>query len=162
VIRKFEISDLESVLDIEQASFGREAWDRRLFLAYSRRCPELFLVATAGRRITGYIITCLRSSNAELASIAVLPRDRRRGVGEAMLRAVSADLRLRRVKTWWLMAGVENEGAIEFYQRFGFVKARRVKRYYAPGRDAWRMHLSLETRLKATTKARGTIPATTA
>ncbi len=161
VIRQFELSDLEGVLDIEQASFGEEAWNRKLFLAYFRKTPDLFLVAMAGRRIAGYIITRVGSRNAELASIAVHPHHRRGGIGEGMLRKILSELRLRRGKTWWLMAGVENEGAIRFYEKFGFVKTRRVKRYYAPGRDAWRMLLSIETPLKATTKARGTVRATT-
>ena len=73
------------MLEIEQGSFGDDAWDEKLFLAFYRKCPDLFLVATVRRHIAGYSITCAGRRDAELASIAVDPRDRRHGVGETML-----------------------------------------------------------------------------
>jgi len=142
-VRQFKVSDLERVLAIEQAAFLEDAWNEKLFLAYHRRCQELFFVAMERRRIVGYIITCAGSRNAELASIAVDPRDRRQGVGYALVEHTIAELRTRRVKTWWLMVEVTNEAAIRFYQRYGFERGKRVKRYYGPGRDGWRMHLEI-------------------
>jgi ribosomal-protein-alanine N-acetyltransferase len=138
-IRKFEISDLERILTIERASFGNDAWDEKMFLAFLRKCPDLFLVATVRRRIAGYTITCTRSKNAELASIAVDPRDRRAGVGEAMLNHTLAELLALDVKTWWLMVETKNEPGIRFYEKYGFKRDKIVKRYYGPGRDGWRM-----------------------
>jgi len=138
-IRKFEIADLDRVLAIEQASFGQDAWDEKLFRAFYRRYPDLFLVARVGRRTAGYSITCAGSRNAELASIAVNPRDRRRGVAETLLNHTLRELRSRNVKTWWLMVGVENEAAIRFYERYGFKRQKLVKRYYGPKRNGWRM-----------------------
>src|SRR5262245_26277631 len=67
-VRQFQRGDLERILAIERHSFGRDAWNRKLFLHYFRQCPELFCVAKLGRRIAGYIITCAESRNAELAS----------------------------------------------------------------------------------------------
>ena len=138
-VRKFELADLDRILAIEQASFGSDAWDEKLFLAFYRKCPDLFLVATVRRHIAGYIITCAGSRNAELASIAVDPRDRRQGVGEAMLDHTLAELRALRVKAWWLMVETENESALRFYEKYGFTRDKMVKRYYGPGRNAWRM-----------------------
>jgi ribosomal-protein-alanine N-acetyltransferase len=142
-IRPFQPRDLDRILEIEHASFGRDAWDRDLFLEYCRRCPELFLVARHGRRIGGYIITCTGPKEAELVSIAVDPRDRLQGLGRAMLDKTLAQLRSRRVSTWWLMVATLNEPAIRFYEKYGFVRKRRTKRYYGAGRDAWRMKFSV-------------------
>jgi ribosomal-protein-alanine N-acetyltransferase len=142
-IRRFEPGDLDRILEIEQFSFGADAWDRDLFLEYFRRCPDLFLVARRAGRIAGYIITCAGARAAELASIAVDPGDRLRGLGHAMLHNTLAQLRSRGVSTWWLMVATTNEPAIRFYEDFGFVRMRRSKRYYGTGRDAWRMKLSL-------------------
>lgn len=142
-VRQFDARDMDRVLAIEQASFLRDAWNRKLFHEYHRLAPELFLVAKVGRRIAGYIITSAESRNAELASIAVDPRDRRRGVGQAMLDRTLAQLRSRRIKTWWLMVGTTNEPAIRFYESYGFTRAKPVKGYYGKGRDAWRMRLSV-------------------
>jgi ribosomal-protein-alanine N-acetyltransferase len=155
-VRKFELADLDRVLEIEQASFGQDAWDQKLFLAYHRKFADLFLIAAVGRRIAGYIITCAGFRNAELASIAVDRRHRRHGVGQAMLDHTLAKLRESRIKTWWLMVSVDNHAGIHFYNKYGFERTKRVRRYYGAGRDAWRMRYSL----KATKAARGTIPAT--
>ena len=138
-IRQFHPHDLGRILEVEQASFGPDAWDRELFLEYFQRCPELFLVARHGRRIGGYIITCTGPKEAELVSIAVDPRNRLRGVGRALLDATLAQLRSHRVSTWWLMVETSNDPAIRFYENYGFARKRRTKRYYGAGRDAWRM-----------------------
>ena len=142
-LRPFEPADLDRILEIEKASFGRDAWDRDLFLEYFHRCPDLFLVARRGRRIAGYIITCTRLKDAELVSIAVDPGDRLRGLGRALLNETLAHLRSRRLSSWWLMVATSNEPAIHFYNNYGFVRKRRTKGYYGAGRDAWRMKLSL-------------------
>jgi [ribosomal protein S18]-alanine N-acetyltransferase len=142
-VRPFRSRDLHRILEIEQASFGPDAWDRELFLEYFRRCPKLFLVARHARRIGGYIITCTGPKEAELVSIAVDPRDRLRGLGRAMLDETLAQLRSRRVTTWWLMVATSNTPAIRFYESYGFVRKRQTKRYYGPGRDAWRMKFKL-------------------
>jgi ribosomal-protein-alanine N-acetyltransferase len=154
-IRKFEISDLDRILVIERASFGDDAWDDKLFRAFHRKCPDLFLVAMVRRRIAGYIITCAGSRNAELASIAVDPRERLHGVGQAMLNHTLQELLALRVKAWWLMVSTENESAIRFYERYGFARQKIVRRYYGPAKHAWRM------RLTATTANSETAPATT-
>ena len=138
-IRKFEISDLDRILAIEQGSFGEDAWDEKLFRAFYRRCPDLFLIAMVGRRVAGYSITGVSSRKAELASIAVDPRDRRRGVAETLLNHTLTQLRSRKIKNWWLMVGVENEAAIRFYEKYGFERQKIVKGYYGRGRNAWRM-----------------------
>ncbi len=140
-MRPFEPPDLDRVVAIEDASFGCEAWSRKLLLDYFRLTPELFLIAQAGRSIHGYSITVVQagSRGAELVSIAVDPRRRRRGVATALIEATRAQLRARRVKTWWLMVRTTNESAIRFYEQSGFVPVRQVKRYYGRGRDAWRM-----------------------
>ncbi len=138
-IRKFKIADLDRVLAIEQTSFGDDAWDEKLFRAFYRRCPDLFLIATVGRHTAGYSITCADSRNAELASIAVNPRDRRHGVAETLLNYTLRELRSRGIKTWWLMVEVENEAAIRFYEKYGFKRQKMVKGYYGRARNAWRM-----------------------
>lgn len=138
-LRQFQLRDLDRILEIEQVSFGSDAWDRELFLDYFRQYPDLFLIARRARRIAGYIITCVGSKDAELVSIAVDPLDRGQGVARAMVDETRAQLRLHRIKTWWLMVAVSNQPAIRFYESYGFRRTRRAKRYYGAERDAWRM-----------------------
>jgi [ribosomal protein S18]-alanine N-acetyltransferase len=136
-VRRFERRDLNRVVEIELASFGRDAWPADAFLEYWRESLELFLIARLGRRIAGYSITRTNWRGAELESIAVDPRYRGRGIAQALLDAtvprLSGPLRL--------MVSRENEPALRFYQQYGFVRTRLVRRYYGAGRDAWRMRL---------------------
>ena len=142
-LRRFRAVDVNRILEIEEASFGRDAWDRDLFLDYFRRCPDLFLIAKRGRRIAGYSITCLGRGRAELVSLAVDPRDRQHGIGQTLFEATLAVLRSLGVKEWWLMVGTDNDPAIRLYESNGFVRARRAKGYYGARRDAWRMRLTI-------------------
>jgi [ribosomal protein S18]-alanine N-acetyltransferase len=142
-VRRFERRDLERVVRIERASFGQDAWQPELFLEYWRASPGLFLIARLGRRIAGYSITRVDWRGAELESIAVDPPYRGHGVAQALLKATIAPLRSQAAGILRLMVGTENEPALRFYERFGFTRVRRVKRYYGPGRDAWRMRLEL-------------------
>lgn len=129
--------------EIETASFGKDAWRREWFLPYWHADPELFLIARLGRRIAGYSIVRIDWRGAELDSIAVDPRYRGRGVAQALLKGTIARLRTQGAGTLRLMVSTENEPALRFYRRLGFLRVRRVKRYYGAGRDAWRMRLKL-------------------
>jgi [ribosomal protein S18]-alanine N-acetyltransferase len=142
-VRRFASRDLERVVAIERASFGKDAWPPELFLEYWRASPEFFLIATLGRRIAGYSINQTDWRGAELESIAVDPPYRGRGVAQALLNATIARLRSRGAGALRLMVSTKNEPALRFYERFGFTRLRKVKRYYGPGRDAWRMRLDL-------------------
>jgi [ribosomal protein S18]-alanine N-acetyltransferase len=142
-VKRFEPGDLARVLAVEQSSFAQDAWNEKLFLQYHRDCQDLFLIAKLGRRVAGYAITCADGKNAELASIAVDPRDRRRGVAKALLDYTHSHLRAGRIKTWWLMVATDNEPGIRFYEAYGFKGTRLVKRYYGAGRDGYRMRLAL-------------------
>jgi ribosomal protein S18 acetylase RimI-like enzyme len=59
-----------------------------------------------------------RGATTELAGIAVLPRARRRGVGEAVTRALVADARDRGVETVFLSA--QDDAVARVYERVGF------------------------------------------
>jgi ribosomal-protein-alanine N-acetyltransferase len=142
-IRPFRPADVERILEIERASFGRDAWPRSMFLGFARHCPDLFLVLKSGRRITGYSITCIAGEKAELTSIAVDPRVRRQGLAQALLDHTAAELRRRRVRSWWLMVRVDNEAAIAFYRGYGFTRTRQVRNYYEDGASGYRMRLAL-------------------
>ena len=139
-VRPFARRNLTRIVEIEQASFGKDAWPAELFVEYWRKSPELFLVAKQGRRIAGYSITVTNWRGAELESLAVDPRYRGRGVARALLDATVAQVRPGSLR---LMVSTANAPALRFYRQYGFVRTRLVKRYYGAGRDAWRMRLNL-------------------
>ena len=138
-VRLFRTADLERILEIERASFGADAYDRKLFAELSHNCGELFLVAARGGRVCGYIVTCRRGRRApdaaELVSLAVDPPYRGQGAATALLKNTLRRLRLRKVSRLSLMVKVTNETARRFYERYGFRRVRRVPAYYEDGSD---------------------------
>lgn len=143
-VRLYRSADLPHILKIEKASFGADAWPRELFIDYARHCPELFLVAEIDAVIAGYSIASLtRKGNAEIDSIAVLPRWRGHGVARLLLARTLRKLRSAEVGSVGLMVRRDNPGAIRLYRSFGFVRTGTVSGYYEDGATAWRMRLAI-------------------
>lgn len=140
-VRRFMPADLNRLLAVERASFGRDAYDRNLFAEYARACGALFLVAegrTSAPRFAGYSIACIcrgRPQVANLISIAVAPRARGRGAASLLLSSTIRRLKLRRVERLTLLVRQSNAGAIRFYERHGFTTLRRAPGYYENRED---------------------------
>ncbi|PWU09596.1 MAG: ribosomal-protein-alanine N-acetyltransferase [Terriglobia bacterium] len=151
-IRRVGLEDLERVLEIEKASFGPEAYDRKLFAEYFHRCGHLFLLAEQGRYVSGYILTCLRASprglGAELISVAVDPAFRRAGTATALLESTLRRLRKRGVTHLRLVVRWNNYSARALYEKYGFRRVRRLPRYYEDGEDGIAMKLAMHSRLR--------------
>ena len=140
-IRPATRRDLRRILDIEASSFGRDAWDRPIFESALAESQGLFVVARLAGRVAGYSITYVERGAGELVSIAVHPLYRRKRVGEALMLFTKGELTRRGVTEWRLMVRIDNEKAIGFYRRFGFVRTRTVRAYYERDVDGWRMEL---------------------
>jgi ribosomal-protein-alanine N-acetyltransferase len=145
-VRRLRLADLNRILEIERASFGDEAYDRKLFAEFFQRCGELFLVAEHDGKVQGYMIACIRGKQAELVSVAVDPAARGRGVASALMESTLRRLRRRGIARIGLVVKVTNHHARAFYERYGFEKARKAPRYYEDGADGWRMAKDLTTR----------------
>jgi len=139
-IRPFRMSDLEAVMRIERASFGDDAYDRKLFAELFEECGRLFLVAPVGADIRAYMVTATsirrETRVAELVSVAVGPRWRGRGIASALMRGTLRRLRLRGVRRVTLAVRATNWRAQALYARYGFTRLRKVRGYYEDGEDA--------------------------
>jgi ribosomal-protein-alanine acetyltransferase len=133
--------DLPHIMRVERASFGKDAWPIDVFEEYAIGFAQLFLVAISGARTVGYSIAAVSRGSGELASIAVLPRYRGRGIATSLLKATVRKLRRRGVRSIWLMVRTDNPDAIALYKRFGFARTATVRHYYEDGASGWRMKL---------------------
>src|SRR5689334_18408160 len=102
-VRVLRLADLDRILQIEQASFGDDAYDRNLFADFFHNCGGLFLVVEHRRRVCGYIVTCTGGNKAELVSIAVDPAVRGKGVASVLMDSTIRRLRRRRIPRLVLM-----------------------------------------------------------
>jgi [ribosomal protein S18]-alanine N-acetyltransferase len=147
-VRKLRPSDLDRILEIEHASFGRDAYDRNLFAEFLHKCGDLFLVVERGRRVCGYMVTCIRGSasgaRAELVSVAIVPEHRGKGAASVLMDSTLRRLRLRRVERLSLMVRLTNREARRFYDKYGFHKVRVVRGYYEGGGDGLLMARNLD------------------
>jgi ribosomal-protein-alanine N-acetyltransferase len=130
MIRPFSLSDLESILQIENQSFPKSPYDWTTFLNLHYLYPETFLVhvnTISGQKeeqILGYVIF---SHDGHIISIAVLPQHRRKGIGAKLLRRVMKAPHIRKV---WAEVRKSNQGAQSFYLKMGFQITDRVPNYY--------------------------------
>ena len=134
-IRKFRLSDLPRINRIERASFGVDAYDGNLFAEFYYKCGDLFLVASDSSGVCGYMVTSTRGDRAEVISIAVAPRARKRGTASALMDSTLRRLRRRNIARVVLMVKVTNAAARRFYAKYGFDKVRLVRTYYEDGAD---------------------------
>jgi len=87
--------------------------------------------ATTGGRLDGFIMSRLVAGEAEILSVAVAARQRRKGLARRLL-----DLHLRRLvglgaRTVFLEVNETNEAARRLYRRAGFREAGRRDGYYS-------------------------------
>ena len=135
MIRRAGLADLDRILEIERSSFGREAYDRKLFAYYQERCGDLFLVSGRPGRVSGYMVTCVRGGRAELVSVAVDPACRQKGAASALLESTLRRLGRRGVSRLGLVVRVNNRPALAFYEKYGFRRMRLAHGYYEDGGD---------------------------
>src|SRR5262249_5259196 len=102
-----------------------------------------------GGAVSGFIAAGRRRRALEIHGLAVAADRRRRGVGRALLRAAIHGARAWRCRAVVLQVSTANRAALALYDAEGFVRVRRLHRYYArwrfgDGGDAWAMLLPLD------------------
>jgi len=148
-IRRYKLSDLPRVLQIERACFGQDGYSAGTFLAHAFRDRHGFYVAddeAAG--VIGYVLVrvglpWLGTRRGGITSVAVAPPHRRRGLGRALLAAALTHLRNHHVEQADLEVNVANRAAQSLYESVGFTRAKLLPDYYGLHRDGLRMVLDL-------------------
>lgn len=142
-VREMTGSDLDSVIEIERASFSTP-WSPASFRALLDRVDASLWIATLDAVIVGYAIVWYVADEAELGNLAVAPAWRGRGLGRHLLDWALEKSRLRGTARIFLEVRVSNQIALELYERRGFVQVGLRRRYYlAPVEDARVMCLNL-------------------
>jgi ribosomal-protein-alanine N-acetyltransferase len=130
MIRRFTLSDLEDILDIERHAFPKSPYSWATFVNLQWVYPETFLVYVNERSpskeatLAGYIIF---SRDGHIISLAVHPEYRRRGIGKELIQQVIGFPHVRKV---WAEVRKSNRGAQAFYLRLGFRFVAVVPNYY--------------------------------
>lgn len=121
---------------VNRASFS-VFWSRGLIEEDLKNPNSFYAVAAADGEISGYASMTVIAGEANLTNIAVMPKFRRGGVGEALLSRLLDVCVQRGCFLITLEVRKSNIGAIALYEKKGFVSEGERKRYYSDnGEDA--------------------------
>ena len=140
--------------------------DRECFpagISYSKTTLRYFLtrasadcvVAAEGIHISGFVLSEENPPLAHIITLDVSERQRRKGVGTALLQRLEANLSVRGVRSVLLETAIDNEAAVAFWQRHGYRIEATLKRYYLGRLDAYEMRKRLQPPASKTDKHPG-------
>ena len=144
-VRAAEVSDLPSICEVERVSFVNDAYPSFLLERLILCCNSTFFVLTDQEgRVVGYCVSRNERSKAHLISLAVLPAYRGAGIASLLVRELLTSLRKCDVNEVRLEVRIDNDPAIQLYQRLGFTKGSVIQGYYSDGSAAYRMRKFLK------------------
>jgi ribosomal protein S18 acetylase RimI-like enzyme len=138
-IRTYRDEDFVAVAALEESGL-HEPYRSAVFVRQMGEvCNETFLVAVPddGEPV-GYTVGAGVQhdfSNAWILRLGVREDQRRKGIGSALLEAVTDALQARHACTIRLTVSPENQPAIRLYERQGFVREKVVAAYFGLGED---------------------------
>ncbi|KYK21763.1 hypothetical protein AYK24_03130 [Thermoplasmatales archaeon SG8-52-4] len=133
IIRKIESSDLNNIIEIEKKCFDN-------VLAYTPKQLK-YLITKANSNCLlelfeetprGFIILLLKR-NSYLAGIEILnvdPMHRGKGIGKMLLKAAEEEMILKGIKMIRLEVSINNQDAINLYEKVGYKKTAILRDYY--------------------------------
>jgi [ribosomal protein S18]-alanine N-acetyltransferase len=138
VLRTAGTDDLADVVAMERACYS-DPWSASSFAALPTDERVCFLVARDARTdcLLGFAVAWHVLDEGELANLAVAPESRGRGIGAALLDAVTTDALGRGTSQLYLEVRESNSAARRLYEAAGFHEIGRRKQYYMrPVEDA--------------------------
>src|SRR3954447_7116055 len=136
IVRSACEADLDRIVQLEEMAF-HDPWPREM-LAYELAHPHaLLLVASrTGGPPDAYAAFRHAVGEAELLRIGVNPEARRQGLARVLILEGLERLRRLDVQVCFLEVRVDNQSAIDLYERLGFSCTGHRKGYYRDGVDA--------------------------
>jgi ribosomal-protein-alanine N-acetyltransferase len=134
-IRRLEPGDLAGAERIHDDSFGAERWDLQAIVEILGMPGAGGLMAEipdahGGATRSGFLLYLLIGPDAELLTLAVSHRARRRGIGTALVRSFLALAHRAGAVGALLEVAEDNAAAQALYAGLGFVASGRRKDYY--------------------------------
>ena len=137
-LRPMEEADLGQVVALERAAFAkpwpREQFVRELTLPFSR--SVVACRPDARRVVLGYSVRWLVAGEIELLNLAVVRKQRMRGIGRILVRSLLSEALRERASLVGLEVSIHNRKARKLYESLGFIAVRQRRNYYAAGDHA--------------------------
>ena len=129
------LRDLGALRHVEQVCFPKDAWPLLDLIGVLTYRGVVRLKAVRDQQMVGFIAGDVRRMEGMtwIATLAVLPEYRGRGIGAALLQRCEAQIPVSRIR---LCVRPSNEVAIRLYERFGYSKVGEWTKYYQDGEPA--------------------------
>ena len=140
-IREMAFDDISPIAEIETRNFSpAEVWDANGFLTHLLREDALYVVAVRKEaktepewqdpEILGYAGILMVPDEADVTKVSVVPEEKRKGIGEALLRELMKMAPSRGIRKIFLEVRESNSAAIRLYEKTGFETVGRRKQDY--------------------------------
>ena len=135
-IRAMTAADTAAVIELDMLSFS-QPWPKNAFEVELTNEGARCWVADADGKLAGALVFWRVLDEAHLATIAVHPAFRRRGVARLLLRTAMDAAYAEGARIYHLEVRAGNEAAQKLYKEFGFeIVGRRMRYYQDTGEDA--------------------------
>ncbi|MHB8159918.1 MAG: ribosomal protein S18-alanine N-acetyltransferase [Thermoleophilia bacterium] len=135
-IRPMRLSDLKTVLEIEEASYPRP-WSLNAFITQLAKDSSICLVAIDDVMVVGYIIATQYVEVWHLLDLAVHEEYRRKYIATDLIERLLESCGCDKHRGFTLEVRKSNRGAIKMYESYGFICTGIRKGYYRDnGEDA--------------------------
>jgi ribosomal-protein-alanine N-acetyltransferase len=141
--RRAHIEDIQGLENIERTCFQFGRYSSSVLRGFLLHPFSVTYVAEKERSIVASEILVLHRKSVEVASLAVLPEMRGRGLGTALLMMAEETARQHAVKLITLHVDVTNVPAIGLYTKLGYRICERIVEYYGKGKDAYYLTKSI-------------------
>ena len=138
-IRHATLKDIAALLVVQRQAPEAGRWSEEDYVSFLPAEDTLFLLAeeNCADRVVAFLLGRLVGEEMEVLNLAVLPEQRRRGIGRGLLEEALAQGRAQGARQCWLELRASNAGALAFYRAQGFEESQRRPRYYRqPEEDA--------------------------
>jgi ribosomal protein S18 acetylase RimI-like enzyme len=112
-------------------------------------------VAAEGSHLAGFVLSEENPPLAHIITLDVAEKQRRNGIGTALLQQLELNLSARGVRSVLLETAIDNGAAVAFWQRHGYRIEATLKRYYLGRIDAYEMRKLLQPPGSETKKCPG-------
>lgn len=135
-IRRMTSTDLRAVSLLDKLSFN-QPWPPNAFEIELKNPGARCWVAEVDDQVVGALVIWRVLDEAELATLAVRPDFRRRGIARVLLQTALESAYAEGARICQLEVRAGNEAAQKLYESFGFaIVGRRLKYYRDNGEDA--------------------------
>ena len=142
-VRLFKPTDMFSVIKLASETLP-ERYNPSLFNYFYETFPQGFIVAEKFQKIIGFAIGVKTNiDTAKILMLSVSEKYRKQNIGSSLLTYFIKVILAENIKNIELEVRTDNKKAINFYQKHGFIKVRKLTEFYQNGKDAYTMKCEL-------------------